>query len=70
MTKKEENQNGFSYEETIETIENVLNELDNKDIPLDMAISKYKEGLELVKICNEALDKVEKELTIIEEKNQ
>lgn len=60
----------FSYEETIQQIETLLNELDNKELPLESAVDKYKKGLVFVKNCNDALDKVEKELTVIEETNK
>jgi exodeoxyribonuclease VII small subunit len=55
-----------SYEEMIEDIEKVLEELDNKELPLEEAVAKYKEGMKLIEACGEKLEKVEKDLRIIE----
>lgn len=55
-----------TYESLLEKVELILNQLDHKEIPLDEAISKYKEGMELINACNNKLDRAEKELRIIE----
>lgn len=54
------------YEEMIGDIEKLLDELNNKDLPLEEAVARYKEGLKLVETCQGTLDKVEKDLKIIE----
>ena len=55
-----------SYEKMIEDIENVLEDLDNKDLPLESAVAKYKDGMKLIDSCSKTLEKVEKELRVIE----
>lgn len=55
-----------SYEKMIEDIETVLEELDNKELALESAVAKYKDGMKLIDKCNKTLEKVEKELRVIE----
>jgi|ASRP01.1.fsa_nt_gi exodeoxyribonuclease VII small subunit len=55
-----------TYEEMIKSIEELLGELDHKDIPLDDAVTKYKKGIELIEACTQKLESIEKELRVIE----
>ncbi len=55
-----------SYEKMIEDIELLLEELDNKELPLESAVAKYKDGMKLIDQCSNTLEKVEKELRVIE----
>jgi len=55
-----------SYEKMIEDIETILEELDNKELPLESAVAKYKDGMKLIDKCSKTIEKVEKELRIIE----
>ncbi len=55
-----------TYEEMIKSIEQVLGELEHKDIPLDEAVAKYKKGMELIESCTQKLETIEKELRVIE----
>lgn len=56
-----------SFEEALEKLENIVKELENGNEPLDDAIKKYTEAMELAKYCSEKLkdatDKVNKILT-------
>lgn len=58
-----------SYEKMIEEIETVLEDLDNKELPLESAVAKYKDGMKLIDQCSKTLEKVEKELRVIEGDN-
>jgi len=55
-----------TYEQLLEQVEQILGQLDHKEIPLDEAVSMYKKGMELIEACNNKLDRAEKELKIIE----
>jgi exodeoxyribonuclease VII small subunit len=63
MTKKKELE--LTFEEAMEKLEGIVNILEDGDVPLEQAIEKYKEGMELAKICNEKLKNVEMQLTEI-----
>lgn len=48
-------------------LDNIIKELESKDISLDNSFKLYKEGMELLKYCNESIDLVEKRVQIINE---
>lgn len=49
-----------SFESLLKELESVVKELENKDIPLDVAVKKYQLGLELSKACYQMLEEAEK----------
>ena len=49
-----------SFEELLKQLEQIVKDLENKDIGLDEAVSKYKDGLELSKACYTMLEEAEK----------
>lgn len=49
-----------SFEMLLKDLENVVKDLENKDIPLDDAVKKYQLGLELSKQCYQMLQEAEK----------
>lgn len=55
-----------TYEMMIEEIEKVLKILDDKELPLEEAVAKYKEGMGLIDKCSETLTTIEKDLKVIE----
>ncbi|MDF1617014.1 exodeoxyribonuclease VII small subunit [Petrocella sp. FN5] len=57
-----------SFETSIEKLENIVNDLTSDDLTLEDSIKKYKEGMALVKHCNDSIDKIEKELEILTNK--
>lgn len=61
--KKKEQQPTF--EEALAELENRVKKLEADDLTLEGAMKTYQSGLELVKYCNEAIDKIQQELTVI-----
>ncbi|KGA97898.1 exodeoxyribonuclease VII small subunit [Alkalihalobacillus alcalophilus ATCC 27647 = CGMCC 1.3604] len=57
-TKKEE----ISFEEAMNELENVVEQLEQGDVPLDEAISMFQKGMELSKQCHDKLEQVEKKM--------
>lgn len=57
----------FSLEESFTRLEEIIGALEEGKISLDDSFKLYKEGVGLVKDCNSKLDKVEKEIIIINE---
>lgn len=49
-----------SFEVLLKELEQVVKDLENKDIPLDEAVKKYQLGLELSKACYQQLEEAEK----------
>ena len=65
--KKEEVMQELSLEASLEQLEQVMEELSSPELSLEESFAKYKQGMDLLLKCNQAIDKVEKELVILEE---
>ena len=44
-----------TFEEKLEKLEKIVEELESGELPLDNAIDKYTEAMKLVKACDEKL---------------
>lgn len=55
----------LSFEEAVTQLNEIVEQLEQGDVPLEQAISIYKKGMELSKFCHEKLKNVEKQLTEI-----
>ena len=49
-------ENKKSFEELLQELEQIVKELEAKDIQLEMAIKKYQEGIELAKLSYKMLE--------------
>lgn len=52
----------LTLDETFERLEEAIGKLEQEDISLEESFRVYKEGMKLIKSCNEKIDKVEKEV--------
>ena len=62
----------LSFEETMQKLEKIAEELENENIDLDASVKKFEEGMALSQKCNKMLEDAEKKITILidgEEKN-
>ena len=59
----------LSFEESLEKLEEIVNRLENGDVPLDDAIEEFKNAMDLVKICNEKLEAAEESIAKIVKDN-
>ncbi|MBN6888816.1 exodeoxyribonuclease VII small subunit [Cytobacillus horneckiae] len=61
----------MTFEEAMEQLEQIVDRLEEGDVPLEEAINIYKQGMELSKLCHDKLKNVEEQLTqIITEDNE
>ena len=72
MAKKKETaeQEQFQLEEAFDRIEALLEKLQDKDVTLEESFGLYQEGMGLLKLCNENIDHVEKQMLQIDEEGQ
>ncbi len=56
-----------SLEAHLEALEQLIQKLDKDSLTLDETFSMYKEGMARIQNCNHLIDRVEKELAILEE---
>ena len=54
-----------TFEKAMEKLEKIVQELESSDLPLEKAIKKFEEGVQLSKFCSEKLDETEKRITIL-----
>ena len=55
----------FSFEEGLHRIEEILDLLENKPSDLSESLRLYEEGIGLLKLCSELLDKAEQKVEIL-----
>lgn len=58
-----------SFEENIENLEKIVDELEKGDLNLDESISKFEDGMKILKQCSKILDEAEKKITILLKKD-
>ena len=56
---------GQTLEQSFEKLEEILERLGQHDISLDESLKVYNEGIKLVRNCSQQLDKVEKQIIIL-----
>ena len=59
----------MNFEENIEKLEKIVQELENGNLNLDDSIKKFEEGMNISKKCNEILEEAEKKITILIKKD-
>lgn len=57
----------FNLESAFEKLNDMIDALEDEDISLEDSFKLYKEGMDLVKKCNDSIDKVEKMVLVMEE---
>ncbi|MBE5962674.1 MAG: exodeoxyribonuclease VII small subunit [Lachnospiraceae bacterium] len=62
MAKKEQ-----SLEQSFEQLNEIIASLEKEEVSLEDSFALYHEGMKILKHCNDSIDKVEKELMILEE---
>lgn len=55
----------LNIEEAFDQIEEAIGKLEDENISLDEAFSVYQEGMKLLKLCDEKIDRVEKKVLSI-----
>lgn len=54
-----------TFEEQMEVLENIVNELEKGNLNLDESVAKFEEGMNISKECNKILEQAEKKITIL-----
>ena len=53
------------FEEALKKLENIVEDLEKGDLPLDDSLYKYKEGVELSSICAKKLELAKKKVEML-----
>ena len=59
----------INFEESIKNLELIVKDLENGNVPLDDAINKFNEAMNLVKSCDEKLKNAEENVNKILKEN-
>lgn len=57
-------------EDAFEQLEDMIAKLESSDVSLEDSFAYYKAGMELVKQCNEEIDRIEKQVKILTDEEQ
>lgn len=55
----------LNFEESMQKLETIANELEKGNLSLDESVNKFEEGMKLSKKCNDFLEAAEKKITIL-----
>ncbi len=60
----------LSLEEAFEKVEEKLNSLQSDENSLETSFQLYREGMELLKYCNDKIERVEKQVLVLGEEGE
>lgn len=58
----EETEREFRLEDGFGKLEGIISQMENEELPLEEAFRAYSEGMQLLKACNDQIDRVEKQV--------
>ena len=67
VEEEKEQQEAFSLEKAFEQLEETIGQLEQEDISLEKSFEIYQAGMKLLKKCNESIDRVEKQVLVLQE---
>jgi exodeoxyribonuclease VII small subunit len=54
-----------TFEQSLKQLEQIVDELESGELPLEKAVKKFEEGIQLAKHCNRLLTETEKKITLL-----
>jgi exodeoxyribonuclease VII small subunit len=55
----------LTFDNAIEELEELVNEINNNDLPLEETVALYKKGIELSIYCNQSINTIEQQVQIL-----
>lgn len=68
MEEKKEKE--WSLEEAFARLDEIAGILENRETTLEASFAGYQEGMQLLKLCNEKLDMVEKKMKVLNDRGE
>lgn len=56
-----------TLEAAFDSLDEIVEQLETEEVSLEESFTLYHKGMELLKLCNEKIDKVEKQIRILDE---
>jgi exodeoxyribonuclease VII small subunit len=66
---KAKDETELSFEQAMEKLEQIVNRLENGDVPLEQAIELFQDGMKLSHLCGQKLEVVERKIETLMEEN-
>ncbi|GAK39916.1 exodeoxyribonuclease VII small subunit [Paenibacillus urinalis] len=63
------NEQELNFEAAMAELEEVVNQLERGDVPLEQAIELFQRGMKLSQMCNQKLEQVERKIEMIVEED-
>jgi exodeoxyribonuclease VII small subunit len=60
----------IKFEEAIKRLEEIVEEMEGKDLQLEKSIKLFQEGMELAAFCNGKLEEAEKKVNVVMKNTQ
>ena len=54
-----------TFEKAMKQLEQIVDDLESGDLPLEKALKKFEEGIALSKICSAKLEETERRITLL-----
>jgi exodeoxyribonuclease VII small subunit len=54
-----------TFEQSLKQLEQIVEELESGKLPLEKALKKFEEGINLSRSCSSKLDEIERKITIL-----
>lgn len=61
------NNEKMTLEETFAGLEEVIQKMERGDVSLEESFKLYHKGMDMLKSCNDKIDKIEKQMLILDE---
>lgn len=68
--EQKEKQKEQTLEEMFACLDGLIEGLESREISLEDSFEKYKQGMELLKACNETIDTVEKKVLVLKDNGE
>lgn len=59
----------LTFQDSLDRLEEIVDQLESGEATIEDSLELYKKGMFYLKECNEKIDKVEKEIEIIQKEN-
>ena len=62
---KKENPDKTSFEDALEELESIVEEMESEKMPLERLVESYEKGTQLLKVCQESIDSAQAKIELI-----
>lgn len=65
MMKEKKQDENLSMEQAFAQLDELIEKLESPQISLEQSFQAYEEGMRLLKLCNDSIDRVEKQVLVL-----